>query len=686
MKSKFGRGTPVVRVLVGFAFAWLLSCATAPRKTPPKVAPQNAKKELSRAQIEIAAGGEKKASVRLRNLIAHNPKSDVADDASIMLAKIYFNQQNYDAAYKTYMSLVESDVFSANEAEALLGASKCLHKLGRLDESLALSARGLKIPGLSELQKLEFYKQRYAVLSTTGDRLDALRALAYIYEKDTKAEMRINAQAHAQEIVNRYLSEADLEHVADSPEFGFVRAQAAYRLAGLKLQKKDFDGARTMFGRAAEWGQGTPIQTKAESYLAQLDSRRKVDSNTVGAVLPLTGKYAPIAQKTLRGLQMGLGIYGPEKSGMHLAVVDSEGSPEGARRAVERLVLEDNTIAIVGSLLSRTAAAVAAKTEELGVPSVALSQKAGLTENSTYVFRNALTSEMQVKELVRVAMEQMGLKRFAILYPNDSYGVEYANLFWDEVLGRGGQITAAQPYASTETDFRNPIRRLVGTYYIDDRKAEYQTRVRDWFKKQKSLKTRQSPPDDLLPAITDFDAIFIPDSPKAVGQIAPMLAYQNVGQVRLLGTNVWNSTELIRRGQKNVDSAVFVDTNLSNDPNFKNSKFAVEFKKIFGEDPGMFEVQGYEAGVMLKKLIQGGERSRVGLASALANLREFQGVSGPMSMNAQRELMRPLTAYTVKDEQIIPWLASAEPTKEIAPPPVQKPKAPGRAQKKAVRR
>src|SRR6185369_3531304 len=118
-----------------------------------------------------------------------------------------------------------------------------------------------------------------------------------------------------------------------------------------------------------------------------------------------------------------------------------------------------------GSLLSKTALPLAAKAQELGVPSIGLSQKAGLTEIGDKVFRNALTSEMQVREVVRVAMDELGLKKFAILFPNDPYGVEYANIFWDEVLARGGSVQAAQTYNPKDTDFRGVIQRLVGTYY-----------------------------------------------------------------------------------------------------------------------------------------------------------------------------------------------------------------------------
>ena len=85
-------------------------------------------------------------------------------------------------------------------------------------------------------------------------------------------------------------------------------------------------------------------------------------------------------------------------------------------------------------------------------------------------------------QLVENAMDKMGLRNFAILYPNDPYGVEYANLFWDHVLARGGSITGIQSYKSNETDFKGPIKRLVGTFYIDDRIDEYKFRVKEWQK------------------------------------------------------------------------------------------------------------------------------------------------------------------------------------------------------------
>src|SRR5437868_2462647 len=141
--------------LLFLALQLIISCISAPKKNPPAPAPFDAKKELSKIQIDVAAGSDNRAIARLKNLLARYPKTDVANDAGIQLAKIYFARGQYDLAYQTDMNLVNSDVFSPNEGEALLGASHALHKLGRLDEALSLNARGLKIPGLSEGLQLD---------------------------------------------------------------------------------------------------------------------------------------------------------------------------------------------------------------------------------------------------------------------------------------------------------------------------------------------------------------------------------------------------------------------------------------------------------------------------------------------------------------------------------------------------
>ncbi|MCB0385623.1 MAG: ABC transporter substrate-binding protein, partial [Bdellovibrionales bacterium] len=210
-------------------------------------------------------------------------------------------------------------------------------------------------------------------------------------------------------------------------------------------------------------------------------------------------------------------------------------------------------------------------------------------------------------------------------------------------------------YDPKETDFSGPVQRLVGTYYLEDRVDEYRHALREWQKKAKSLGARKSPPGELLSPVVDFEAIFIPDGTTAVGQVAPMLAYQEVNEVRLLGTNIWNTSGLLRKGERFVEGSIFVDGVFADDSRFKRSAFYRDFHKTFHEEPGLLEAQGYDAGLMIRELIEKGQRTRVGLAENLAELKTFRGSLGTLFMNSSREVERPLVPLTVEKGQIHRW-------------------------------
>ncbi|MCB0357627.1 MAG: penicillin-binding protein activator, partial [Bdellovibrionales bacterium] len=157
----------------------------------------------------------------------------------------------------------------------------------------------------------------------------------------------------------------------------------------------------------------------------------------------------------------------------------------------------------------------------------------------------------------------------------------------------------------------------------------------------------------LLKPIVDFDAIFIPDSTRALGQIAPMLAYHDINKVTLIGTNLWNTSSLIKRGQKFVEGSVFVDSLLPEDAKFKNSHFYREYLKTFGTPPGVFESQGYDAGLVLRQIVTSGVRSRIGVKEQLNEITGFPGSLGTIKTNMRRELTRPLVKLGVMDGAIV---------------------------------
>ncbi len=654
-------------------FLTLFGCSSLTKKKEPVKAPANVKKEFDRVQTDLAAGDLPKAQKRLEWLTKVAPETDLADDAWVQLGEIHFARGDFNSAYTSFMRVVNSDVFSPMEAEALLGAGKSLYRLGRLDEALALTSKTLSISGLSQPMRLDLYRLRQKISASLGDRMETLRSLAVLAQEEPDSRQRDLDKGKILEVVESRLTDEELRKVITESEFAPFKIYANLRLGSLAYEQKDFRLAKDFLSEVVAAEPNSGLAERAKSLLNQIEARGTVDPTVIGTVLPLSGRHAVVGHKTLRGLQLGLGIYGKQKAEFKLAVIDSEGNPDQARRGVERLVAEDHAIAVVGSLLSRTAVAVAAKAEELGIPSIGLSQKSGLTEIGGTVFRNALTNKRQVERLVKVATEELGFKRFAILFPNDSYGVEYANLFWDAVLTKGGMITAVQSYNPDATSFIDPVRRLVGTYYLEDRVDEQKFLLKEWMEKNPAGRSRDDPPEDLLPPIVDFEAIFIPDTLKAFSQIAPALAYSDVKGIAFLGTNIWNLADKTGQGEKLGERILFVDSFFDQEKSFKESPFFRDFKATFGEEPGVFEIHGYDAGLLLRTLIAGGARSRQDLTVALQKMSDLSGALGPLQMSTAREIQRPLLALTFKDREIVPFskanFLNPTPTQSSRPSP-----------------
>jgi branched-chain amino acid transport system substrate-binding protein len=568
-------------------------------------------------------------------------------------ARKAFDLKDFNKSHDYFIASAGVWAGKAREPEALLWANRALVRGGRYHEAIDLTKSLLTSRRWNETITAELYNHLYRSFESIGDVMNAFVTGNEALSQPALVKDAESFKVKLNELIENKMTFAELSKVTQEERFGEFRTKSLVRLAEISIDEKDFDGARNYLGRAVSLSPSSDSGFKAKDYLNQLESLRKVEPKTVGVVLPMSGRHAAVSQKTLRGIQMGLGLYNNIPTSFKLAVVDSEGNPDMARRGVERLVKEDNVIAVIGSLLSRTAPAVAAKTSELGVPSIALSQKAGITEAGPSVFRNALTSEMQVRTLVKTAMEQMGLKKFAVIYPNDLYGVEFTNLFWDEVLARGGKIVAAQTYSPKETDFRFLVQRLVGTYYIESRSEEYKFRLKEWSDAQKKITSRTTPPEDLLPPIVDFDAVFIPDNVKTMGQISAMLSFNGVKGVKLIGTNLWNTEGTSKRAGHFAKDLLFVDSFLPQDVSVSTSSFIQEYKTIFGEEPGVFELQGYDSALLVRQLISEGNSNRESLATALSQVKNFPGAVGLLSMSAEKEILRPVIALTLDTNGLV---------------------------------
>lgn len=635
--------------LLSILLIFTMSCTSLPEKQRAKTASPKVIKSFESLANQFKKNPSPANRKELENFSLQNPDLDVSNEANLILGD-HFYERDPNLSLKFYLRTVNSPYYSNKEWVARIKAAQLLWEQKDSIQTLDLLAPIFKYDAPKGVL-YEAHKLNAEILLFKTDYVPALASLVYLANQTKEKEQKDAYRSKAIELTESKLGREDLMRVAGNSNFDFLRSMALFKMGTIYFEESNYSKAESYLEDAVSSAPESAIAEQANDLLLQIYSRSKIDSKTIGVILPLSGRLAPIGYKTLSGIQHGLGVFNKNGSRFQIAVMDSEANPNVAKRAVEKLVVQDNVIAIIGSLKGATSLAIAKKSQELGVPNIGFSLNSELTVTGDYIFRNALTSHMQVKNLVKTSMEQYNIKNFAILYPNDNYGIEFANIFWDEVLANGGNIRGAQAYSSKETDFRDSIRRLVGTYYREDRFDEYKLRLQEWQAKY-GENTRRKIPGDLLPPIIDFDAIFIPDTSKALGQIAPMLEYNDVKEPLLLGTNLWNTQSIVGRAGNFADQLVFVDT--ASDKNSKKAQdFASSFENSFGRKPDSYESIAYETAKLIRDIIeQEGVSTRTQLRNTLSQLKSYPSILGNISVNEVGDIERPLQSMKIEKGKI----------------------------------
>jgi ABC-type branched-subunit amino acid transport system substrate-binding protein len=142
-----------------------------------------------------------------------------------------------------------------------------------------------------------------------------------------------------------------------------------------------------------------------------------------------------------------------------------------------------------------------------------------------------------------------------------------------------------------------------------------------------------------------------------------MLAYYNVKGIKILGPSIWNTPAIIKRVANTPNEVVFIDNIQSTDVNLEKNEFVKNYKNLFGELPGSFEVQGYDSAVMLREMINSGAQTRSSLREKLAEASKINGALSPLKISKDREVLRPMLALTVSAGEIKPLSAPEKNTK-----------------------
>ncbi len=673
--------------------ALLVLMATALTACPPSTVIRNGKKvtveEASKADLSTAKALEKEGKVdeaiaKFEAFIKEFPNSDLVDDALAEEGKLLAKKGEHEKAVVVLQHLVGDYPDSPHYLNAVLQLGLSLAKLGRISEALpTLQSVFDQLP--NQKRKVEVAGLLASSYEQADVPVEAIRWYSLVYQLSADRATKEAVQAKLTSIIDEKLSfiqvRQALETLKEKDPKSFPLDLLSFKLAKIYFHIYDFPRAQAELEKfVAQWPEHSLAQ-QAGKLLKRIIDRNKVEPTAIGVLLPLTGKFRAYGQKALSGIQLGAGIFKDPKPGEPAPVLiirDTAGDPDLAAKHVNDLVYNEHVAAVIGPIFSAEAYSAAVRAQQLQVPIISLSLREDIPSVGDYVFRNFLTLAAQAKILVSYAMDHLGVKKFALLYPNDKYGVGFVNAFWDEVKKRKGEIRAAERYEPDAKNFAAPIKKMVGRYWLDARWdfALKKRKIREKFKNNPLARKRAI--EKLLKSIrplVDFQAIFIPDYHEKIAMIAPALAFEDIvihtdsqwkierikkslgrdklDMVYLMGGNGWDNPQLIEWADRYVQGAIFCDGFFANSDRLATRHFVQEFKANFNTDPDWVEAHAYDTAAIVKQIVQKAKpRTRDAFRKALLNIKNFDGATGKTSFEANGEASKDLFLLTIKKDQI----------------------------------
>lgn len=554
--------------------------------------------------IYYGTGRYEAAANEFKKFLEIHPKSELAFDATYNLAASEYQMGKLDRAYGTLSTLPMAQVQAQGPRRAEVVFSLAALVAGEMNNyagAVAAQAALLQIP-MADSRRESLAEQLDANLARVSSAEDLKRLMNDVNEPTTR--QKITARLAA------------LEPVAPTPTAMPVDP------ALLNAPVSPIPGVPGL------------VSSGSGSY------------NHVGVILPLTGKSAAYGQKALEGILLAARHYSHGESPIELHIEDSASNPLLAQQAVDTLFYKYRVMGILGPLGWKESLAVAERSQELGVLNLSFTGKSGLSEKGAYLFQNALTPSVQLESLVRHCILERKFRRFAILAPNNSFGEDMANEFWDLVEKYSGRVVGFELYAPDENDFQVHVRKLTGLDEPQYRRLET-IELNKYIAAQKTKTGRE--PKTRLPAIVDFDGIFVPDSPKTVAQVAASLAYFDATGPKLLGTTEWNTDQFYKRGGRHVEGALFPGGISVSSHNPRQRDFIRGFAEAYGSAPDLLASQGFEALTMIAvAMAQSRSSDRNQLVREMSSLKGLDTPLGTVTIDATRVARRMLPVFQLE--------------------------------------
>ncbi|MDR3011864.1 MAG: penicillin-binding protein activator [Chitinispirillales bacterium] len=353
----------------------------------------------------------------------------------------------------------------------------------------------------------------------------------------------------------------------------------------------------------------------------------------VGLLVPMSGDDADFGRYVLQGTRLAIDDHNARaRSPVKFIVYDTKGSPVETARRSQDLLMKDQAQVCIGPILSSTAAVSAAMFGGRDIIMITpTASEDGISVLGDNIFQMNVTPGTMARKLAGYALDNLSVREFAIIAPDNALSHVMAEAFKGELSKRNIEVVHEVYYAEGTHDFTSTLRGLRAA--LIGRRLEAVAADRG--------ERRTAPPtaneiarfNDTTLAI---GGLFMPLlKSEDVTKLASQVVFQRI-RTQMLGTGGWNDPRVLIEGGRYVNDAI-IATGIQ--PDMQSSawrEFAVAYKARYNSDPNRVSALGYDAARLVIKAIEDtGGADITKLKSALKSVREYNGLSGIISFDPQ---------------------------------------------------
>ena len=341
------------------------------------------------------------------------------------------------------------------------------------------------------------------------------------------------------------------------------------------------------------------------------------DAIVVGEFASLTGKEAAFGQSSHKGtllaveeINAGGGVLGKK---IDLKTEDTQSKPGESITVVKKLIAREKAIAILGEVASGRSNEGADVCMASKIPMISPSStNPKVTEKGEYIFRVCFIDPFQGTVMATFADKTLKLKKVALITDvGAAYSVGLAEYFVKAFTQKGGTIVLEQKFTGGDKDFKAQLTAIKGTN-----------------------------PDGIFAPCYYTDAALLSRQARELGMNIP-----------IFGGDGWEAPELLEIGGKAMENTYY-STHYSPEadvPAVQN--FVKKFKARFNNEvPDAMAALGYDSAMVLTDAIKraGGTESGK-LRDAIAATKDFEGVTGKTTIDAQRNATKAAVIIKVEN-------------------------------------